>query len=79
MLQRSTTIMLQIIGIANPINSSLEPSGSINSVLAKSVDNVVGKMSANDFKSDGMPSLGQMIPDKTKIGNTIAIPERTSA
>ena len=71
--------MLQIIGIANPINSSLEPSGSINSVLAKSVDNVVGKMSANDFKSDGMPSLGQMIPLRTKIGNTNAIPGTTSA
>ena len=67
------------MGIANPKNSSLEPSGSINSVLAKSVDSVVGKMSANDFKRDGIPSLGQMIPDKTKIGNTIAIPGRTSA
>ena len=71
--------MLHMRGIANPKDSSLEPSWSINSNLAKSVDNVVSKMSANDFKRDGMPSLGQMIPDKVKIGKTKAIPGMTSA
>ena len=41
---------------------------------AKSQDRVTGIISAKAFSKDGIPSLGQSIPERMTVGNTNAIP-----